>query len=182
MFIYDLMIPKIDEIDIEKSKAKSRVCVKGSSLEKLIEILVLNLFALSPFFGSLLVLTNEGDSLKFIEWIIGVGIIFLSLIFLYRVNKIDQLKTVIGKGTKVNRMLINQLINESQFTKVIDKKDHIIAETPMQLTSWGNIIIFILHEGNVLINVSTKGKGGTKSPFHFISESKIWRGIRSKFK
>lgn len=170
------------EVDIEKSKIKKKVCLKEPLFNRLIEAIVLNLFATMPIFIVTMEVLNADYSFKSLEWIFMVLAVLVSVVMFFRINRINKLKTVIGRGTKANRKLVNQLIGQIGLSKTVDKTSYIIAETPVQLTSWGHVAIFIFHEGNVLTNIYTKGLGGTKSPFHFMSESNIWRSIKLKFK
>lgn len=170
------------EVDIEKSKSRRRLCLREPLWVKFMEIIVLYLFGSIPLFVCLMVLLNNDSSLSSAESILIAPVILLSIFMLYRITIMNQLRTIVGKGEKVNRKLTNELIRQIGLIKTLDRKDHIIAETPVELTSWGHVAVFIFHKGDILVNVYTKGIGGTKSPFHIISQSNLWWDIKSKFK
>lgn len=174
-----------DIIDILKSKQKERLIQNNPLFETITDYIIYTVFVgvclVISFFFFEMILKNENI-------IITSAIFLLTLILtghlIYSIIHLDRLTRIEGKDRQINRQVVEKLSNLLDYRLIKHNQNVSILIPPWNWKSnnWGRRVVIVFDEKDILINSTTYGMHGIKSPFHWVKNREIEELIIDEFK
>ena len=124
----------------------------------------------------------NGDSILLSSLFLLITFTF-SCLLIYSICTLNRLTRIAGISSNRNKSILKKSIEGSDWYVYVNNQQMTIFKKDWKWTStnWGQEIVILYDNKDILINAVSYGKGEMKSPFHWFVNRKIERKFQQKF-
>ena len=173
------------QLDIDKSIRTEKLSISRWRIDNVFEVLFYYLIALAwPFMAGLKIYSDlKFDIFHWTSLILLVITLALSLVLLYTILNLYRLTRITGLSRGKNLGLIKQIVTDKNWNLVYSNHQMARIDFPKHRSGfdWGQEIIILFDDRDILVNCMSFGLHNSPSPFHWYSNRLKVKAFKKAF-